>query len=208
MGVAEEKPGCGRSSVRPWSWTFIQRTKRLPVYIVYCAADYTWHHPDIAQVLSIIFDNHQSLGLCSWGLIHLVPYRHHGCHKVADKILPRSHVFNTSIARSWSTSKISSIQLTHLQWKLRLRTKRTTSHVPVAEVTDIVKQLLNGRVYRVDEIHPEFLKAVNIVELLTLGGRQEPSHWTSRLGWWFLQTFFSLRKGAGTCVPTFGDHPS
>lgn len=46
----------------------------------------------------------------------------------------------------------------------------------MAEVTDVVKQLLNGRVSRVDEIHPEFLKAVNIVELLTLGGRQEPSH--------------------------------
>lgn len=146
------------------------------MYIVYCAADYTWHHPDIAQVLSIIFDNHQSSGLCNWGFIHLVPYRHHGCHKVADKILPGSHVFNTSIARSLSTSNISSIQLTHLQWKLRLRTKRTTSHIPVAEVTDVVKQLLNGRVSRVDEIHPEFLKAVNIVELLTLGGCQEQSH--------------------------------
>ena len=79
------------------------------------------------------------------------------------------------------------------------------SPISEAEVAEVVKKLLGGRTPGVDEVHPEFLKALDVVG---------PS-WVTRLcsiAWTFgavpldWQRWWSLflRRGTGGCVPTIG----
>ena len=72
-----------------------------------------------------------------------------------------------------------------------------------AEVAEVVRKLLSGRALGVDEVLPEFLKALDVVGLswLTrLSGHRGQCLWIGRLGWWSL----FLRRGTGGFVPTIG----
>ena len=82
------------------------------------------------------------------------------------------------------------------------------SPISGAEVAEVVRKLLGGRAPGVDEVRPEFLKALDVVGLSWLTrlstaasrGHRGQCPWIGRLGWWSL----FLRRGTGGCVPTIG----
>lgn len=69
---------------------------------------------------------------------------------------------------------------------------------PIArvEVTDVVKKL-QGRALGVDDIHPKFLKTLDVVgRYPTSLGHQGQYLWTGRLAWWFW-----WKQWTGGCLP-------
>ena len=78
------------------------------------------------------------------------------------------------------------------------------SPISGAEVAEVVKKLLGGRAPGVDEVRPEFLKAMDVVGLSWLTrlwrGHRGQCLWIGRLRWWSI----FLIRGTGGCVPTIG----
>ncbi len=80
------------------------------------------------------------------------------------------------------------------------------SSITRAEVTKVVKKLLGGKAPGVDEIHPEYLKSLDVVRLswltrlCNIAWRSGQYLWDGRSGWWSL----SSRRGTGGCAPTTG----
>ena len=75
-----------------------------------------------------------------------------------------------------------------------------------AEVSKVVRKLLSGKALGVDEVHLEFLKALDVVGLSCLTHLCNMA-WTSGtvpLDWQIGVWFPSLKRGTGGCVPTTG----
>ena len=80
------------------------------------------------------------------------------------------------------------------------------SPISGAEVAEVVRKLLSGRAPGVDEVCPEFLKALDVVGLSWLT-RLCSIAWTSGampLDWQTGVVVPFLRRGTGGCVPTIG----
>ncbi|KAI3358077.1 hypothetical protein L3Q82_003088 [Scortum barcoo] len=84
------------------------------------------------------------------------------------------------------------------------------SSITQAEVTEVVRKLLEWQGAGVDEIRPEYLKSLDVVglswltRLCNIAWRLGQCLWCGKLGWWSL----FLKRGSGECVPTTGDHTS
>ena len=100
-----------------------------------------------------------------------------------------------------SNQAFSAILLTRLQ-KADLESSETGLPISGDEVAEVFKKLLGGKAPGVDKVHPEFLRALDVVGLsrLTSLGHRGQSLWTGRSRWWSP----SLKRGTEGCVPTTG----